>query len=559
MTAASRCHCYADRARRLALAWLLAATAAAAGPAPLRDEPVVWYEDDRRPSAVPAEYQPSAIESEVRDTVSRPLARGCDPVRWFTGEDGPAWNPNSLGEVPNSTWFTNRMGMRTLSAQDLAAGPGAEGPARGGPWEIIGAKTEGVTMGFRIRDAAGAVWLLKFDPPSHPGQSIRAGVVSNLILHACGYNTPVDRLAVFDRDQLTVGVNARLRTVRGADEVQLTEANLDSVLQATGSVFAGRYHALASRYLEGIPLGPIRHQGIRPDDPNDHVPHQHRREWRALRVFCAWIGHNDTKIQNSLAMYEGEPGQGHVVHYLIDFASTLGTSGAERFAKFNFEYGVDLPASLGRLVTLGLRRDVWQTIDWPEHLDEVAYFHSDQFDPLDWHPIYPHGAFANLTDADGYWAARIVAAFSDQDLRVLVEQGRWQDPRSVDWLVEHLGRRRDVIARTWFDRIAPLDYWVWEGGVLRGHDLGLEHALYPDLQTSYRVRHRLVDAERRGEDDWTAWQPLDQLAWSVPDGFDRAGDRFLAVQFEVTRGPRPQEAVTVYLGPRSRRVVAVDR
>ncbi len=227
---------------------------------------------------------------------------------------------------------------------------------RDGPWEIIGAKTAGVTMGFRIRDAAGRVWLLKFDPPDHPGQSIRAGVVSNLILHACGYNTPVDRVAIFDRDQLTVGTDARLRPVRGGAEVVLTEANLDSVLLATNSVFQGRYHALASRYLDGIPLGPIRHQGTRPDDPNDLVPHQHRREWRALRVFCAWIGHVDTKIQNTLAVYEGEPGRGHVAHYLIDFASTLGTSGAQQFAKFNFEYGVDVPASVGRLVTLGLRQ-----------------------------------------------------------------------------------------------------------------------------------------------------------------------------------------------------------
>jgi hypothetical protein len=68
-----------------------------------------------------------------------------------------------------------------------------------------------------------------------------------------------------------------------------------------------------------------------------------------------------------------------------------------------------------------------------------------------------------------------------------------------------------------------------------------------------------VDAERRGLDDWTAWVPLDQLAWTVPGSLDASGDQFLAVQFELTRGARPQEAVTVYLGPRSHRVVAVDR
>ena len=69
------------------------------------------------------------------------------------------------------------------------------------------------------------------------------------------------------RDQLVVGTDARLRTVRGAGDVRLTEANLDSVLQATGSVFDGRYHALASRFLDGVPLGPVRHRWTRPTTP----------------------------------------------------------------------------------------------------------------------------------------------------------------------------------------------------------------------------------------------------------------------------------------------------
>ena len=100
---------------------------------------------------------------------------------------------------------------------------------------------------------------------------------------------------------------------------------------------------------------------------------------------------------------------------------------------------------------------------WPEHLDEVATSTRDRFDPREWHPIYPNSAFANLTTRDAYWAAKIVSAFTDDDIRVMVEQGRYQDPRAVDWLVTHLGRRRDIIARTWFDAIAPLDFWVWEG------------------------------------------------------------------------------------------------
>jgi hypothetical protein len=562
--AAIRFLCCADRVCALALLLVIGLTlllppAAGAGRAPLRDAPVAWYADDRRPIPVPEEFEPLPITSEIHATVPRPIGRALDPVRWLTGADGPAWNPNALGEVPNSTFFTNRMGLRRLSPDELRTGPGRDGPSTASTWEIIGAKTEGVTMGFRIRDAEGQVWLLKFDPPDHPGQSIRAGVVSNLILHACGYHTPVDRVVVFDRDQLSLGVDARLRTVRGAGEVQLTAANLDSVLQATGSVFDGRYHALASRYLDGIPLGPVRHKGTRPDDPNDRIPHEHRREWRGLRVICAWIGHNDTKMQNTLAMYEGEPGQGHVVRYLLDFASTLGTSGAQHFAKFNFEYGVDLPASLGRLVGMGMQADVWQTIPWPTHLDEVAYFHSLAFEPEHWHPIYPNSAFANLTPEDGYWAAKIVSAFTDADLRVMVEEGRYQDPRAVDWLVEHLGRRRDMIARTWFDAVAPLDFWRWDGRMLSGRDLGVERGIYPAEQARFRWRERLVDAERGGLADWTDWRERSDLDLRPESPLATDAPGFLAVEVQVDRGDGWQDPITVYVGPRSQRVVAVDR
>ena len=174
-------------------------------------------------------------------------------------------------------------------------------------------------------------------------------------------------------------------------------------------------------------------------------------------------------------------------------------------------------------------------------------------------PIYPNSAFANLTTRDAYWAAKIISAFTDDDIRVMVEQGRYQDPRAVDWLVTHLGRRRDVIARTWFDAIAPLDFWVWRADGLHGRDLGHERGIYPDTQPRYRARHRLVDHARRGDGGWSPWRPLTALHLPPPAGFGARDDRFLAVQFQVDRGEGWQDPVTVHVGPRTRRVVAVDR
>ena len=62
----------------------------------------------------------------------------------------------------------------------------------------------------------------------------------------------------------------------------------------------GTYRAIAARAVPGRPLGGFRYYGTRPDDPNDVVPHEHRRELRALKVFGAWTNLTDMKAGNTL-------------------------------------------------------------------------------------------------------------------------------------------------------------------------------------------------------------------------------------------------------------------
>ena len=62
-----------------------------------------------------------------------------------------------------------------------------------------------------------------------------------------------------------------------------------------------------------------------PTIPNDIFPHEHRRELRGMRVFAAWLNHDDSRAINSLDVLVGQPGRRHVRHYLIDFGSTLGS------------------------------------------------------------------------------------------------------------------------------------------------------------------------------------------------------------------------------------------
>src|SRR3984957_12794159 len=69
---------------------------------------------------------------------------------------------NTLGEVPNSSWFTNR-DISSLSIEALKKGGREHGGPRP-PYTVVAAKTEGVSTGFRIRDARGLLSFVKDGP-----------------------------------------------------------------------------------------------------------------------------------------------------------------------------------------------------------------------------------------------------------------------------------------------------------------------------------------------------------------------------------------------------------
>lgn len=542
--------------------------ALAARPA-LVDAPAVWHADDRRPIPVPAAVEPGIVPYAFTSFVSRPFARFFHPGRLVRrlgdGDPGrPAGDVNVLDEVVDSSWFTNRIGLRTLTDDELVQGPAYgtglhDGPDRSAAWTVVGAKTAGVTPGFRIRDARGDTWLLKFDPPGHPGMTIRAGVVTNLLFHAMGFSTPVDRIVEFGPGDLVIREGTTIELERGVP-MPLTAANLDSVLAATNSSFGGRYQALASRYLDGIPLGPFDDQGRRPDDPNDVLKHQDRRELRALAVFGAWVNHFDIKMQNSLDMYVGPPGEGWVEHHLIDFASTLGGYGDEPVQRFGNEYGFDLFPVLGRTISFGLVEDQWIGQERPAGLDEVGLFDAAHFAPESWKPDLPHSGVADCTRQDAYWAAKIVSAFSDRQLRLVVEQGRYRDTAAVDYLVATLAARRDRIARHWFDQVPPLDYFTPAEGGLAFADLAQERGYARAGRTRYRWRMAAVTPGREA-DSWTAWRETDAPFFATdaaPAG--SAARPFLAVRFQVRRGDGPwSPEATVYQAFASGRIVGVER
>jgi hypothetical protein len=393
-----------------------------------------------------------------------------------------------------------------MSVEEIARGPDtSEGPDPAGPWTIVRAKAEGVTPGFTIRDSRGDRYLIKFDPVGFSELVTGAEVVSTKLFHAAGYFVPENYIVYFHPDMLELGEKVKFTDHKGRKRF-MNEADLADILSRIEILPDGRIRALASRYLSGRPLGPFKYHGMRKDDPNDFISHQHRRELRGLRVIAAWLNHVDTKSGNSLDMYVGEEGAGHVRHYLIDFGTTLGSAAhGPALPTTGHENQFDPHEMLLNLLSLGLYVRPYETLEPSAH-SAVGIWESARFDPGGYKFSVPNPAFDNCTDLDGYWGAKIVTSFTDEQLAAVVGEARYSDPDAGAYILRVLRERRDKTGRYWFGRMNPLDGFSIDGaagGDLRlcFHDLAVEMGLEECDGTRYRYELRAGGERVDGADE----------------------------------------------------------
>ncbi len=86
----------------------------------------------------------------------------------------------------------------------------------------------------------------------------------------------------------------------------------------------------------------------------------------------------------------------------------------------------------------------------------VGKFEGDAFDPRKWRPQTPTTAYLELRDDDAFWAARRVAAFSDELIRAAVHTGEYSDPNAEQYLADVLIKRRDKVVRTHLTAVNPI-------------------------------------------------------------------------------------------------------
>lgn len=521
----------------------------------------VWKVDDRVPLATqPKEREYNRTLYHVDGFAVRRLTRAMD-----LGARGRALDVNSLDEVPDSSWFTNRIGVRDVPLDELARGANLDpSPVENLPWTIVSAKVGGTAIGFVFEDSKGDRYLLKFDVRDVPEMETGAHMLGHRILWAAGYNVPQDYLTFIRREDLVMSPKATKKDALG-NKAPLTAKELDEALEKVFRTDDGRYRVLASRFLPGTPIGPYAREGRRGDDPNDLIDHERRRSVRGQLALFSWLGHTDLQEDNTLDIFrtvgekvEGQPERGFVEHYLIDFGKAFGVMGyVNNWKTTGFTYRVDVGFALQTVFAFGFWKRPWEDSEAPG-LRGIAIFDSKTYDPSAFRANSQYWPFEDADRFDGFWGAKIAIRFSREQLATVVGEAKYSDPRASAYMLETLVERQRKLAAYWFEQVSPLDAFTGELGAagatgaarLCFDDLALGYGLVArDVAVATRYHVKAFDyggAQLGGQATIAAAKDAHgRTCAEVPLG--GSGDRYTIVELGTSRGDQKLPAVRVHL------------
>jgi hypothetical protein len=456
-----------------------------------------------------------------------------------------ARNINTIDEVPDSSWFTNRIGAHAMTVDEITRGPLVGPPPAAEKWTIIREKSSGYAPGFTARGARGETWFISFDPPSNPKGATAAIVIANKLFWALGYHQVETFLTHIDPRRVEIDPKATVRRPNGK-RTPFTQNDLEEVLERAARNADGTYEAAASRLLQGKILGPFRYSGTRPDDPNDIVPHEERRELRALRVFGAWTNLTDLKAGNTLDVLVTENGRGVVRHFLQDVGSTfgMGANGPHDWDE-GWEYFYEGGATRKRLLTFGFGLSPWQTVPY-EKFDSVGRLEGDRFDPTTWKPHTPTTGYVDMRADDAFWAARRVMAFSDELIRAAVKTGALTEAGAEQYFADALIKRRNAIGRAYLPAINPIvDPKLSASGVLTFTNAAVQYGV-AEAPESYKAVWSTFD-NATGATTHVGDSEGREASLQAPSGLSGTTGSFIRVDLSAVSAAHPSWAQPVVL------------
>jgi hypothetical protein len=522
----------------------------------------VWEVYDQQDAAKPAEIPYSSADTNFYYQFVRPVTYAMQvPAKTR------ARNINSVGGVPDSTWFVNRIGRRKLTPEDVARGPGVRSHPAPGSLVVVGGKLGGTTPGFLVEDRQGERYIVKVDIKGFPEVETGAEIVCQRLFWALGYHVPQIELIELERGRLIPGEGATWTDIKGRRH-PMSDTFIDEQLDAGDRRPDGKYRASVSRLLPGKPLGGYPPEGVREDDHNDTVPHEHRRELRAQQVFFGWIAHTDVKTGNTLDLWmehPTEPDRHFVMHYVLDFGKALGAFATihgdiDETWSHSFDYGY----VFGSLFTFGLWVRPWENYPTDSPIPGIGRIDAAHFNPGKFKTRSAYPPLWHMDVYDALWATRLLLALSPQHIKAAVQQGQYSDPRAVDYLTDTLVYRRRKAARYWLSKVAPIGEILLEratpgAATVCAENLWLAHRLgerwFEHHVTVMDGRGRTLAPRRKIVANRVGW-----ICASIP--IARARHGYTVAEFQVRSNGKAMPLVSLHVarGPDGLpRIIGVHR
>jgi len=491
--------------------FLILPLAACAPKGMLRYPPGKWLiSDDRTPIAKPKSrftYSPSTSSYDyVYDGVDI-FINTTDQISQTTeklaiGGKQEALNVNNFDEVPDSTWYTNRLGRYNMSPDEIAKPSDPKlAPRIDGKIKVLSANTLGGNPIMYVEDENDRRYILRFEPPNGSGLTTGSELISSSILKAAGYNVPLSYIVGIDTSNLKLG-HQPITWGKYSVQRTMTDEDLKKLIDEIRNLGDGalKVRALATMFPSGEPLGPFSFDGRRDRDPNDLIPHEHRRELRGYRVFSSLINNMIIGKNGTLdTFHRSEGALGYIKHNIFNLSTAFGRprswdgkptpkKGPNEKRKKEYDYGYGNAAIT--MFTLGIYKPPAEHRNCNDSWKGTPFLSTCRFNPGKWITKRPNDAFLYMTDRDGFWAARIIMKISDKSIHKLVTLAELRDPKLEEYIQTQLIARRDAIGRYWFSEINPLDEFRVEnspmGATIHFDDLAITHGFAKQVERQYR-------------------------------------------------------------------------
>ena len=527
---------------------------------PLRDP--VWVDDDLRPVNVSCKPDPEDPKKQLCrpeeyvspfgwDVADKTLFRPA--VTFWNADVGfEAKNVNSMDEVPDSSWFTNRIGMHPMTTDEIKMGSCGKNPidaekSKDGSWVIDLGKANGANPGFRVNIEGVGKFMLKADQSREGEKATGATAIASRLYHAAGWWAVCDSIVYLRRGLLKLTPGLMFSDNSGVKR-PFDQAKLDSIL-GDAQKRGDKIRMVASRWLSGRTIGPFEYEETRKDDPNDVIDHEDRRDLRGAKVMAAWLGHFDSREQNTMTTWASldkdkkDSSPGKTIHWYIDLGDCFGShwewESLNRRIGHSFYFD---PADVGLdFITLGIWTRPWdRQVSYPD-VWMFDYYRGD-FAPEDWKGGYPNPAFGRMTELDAAWATRIITRFGDDLITEAVKAADYTDPKATAFLTKTVIQRRDAVRKRYFAKLSPMADVVVKGDEVCSTDLARQAATWPESEFHYaatlysgsKLEERKAVAPSVGKDG--------EVCMSMPrvaDGGAKDDDASRYAVLEVTNGVAP--------------------